>query len=133
MNTAIFIGNLTKDPVLRATAGGGAVCTFTVAVQRRFADANGERRADFLPVVCWRSLAESCGKHLYKGSKVCVAGAIQTRTYEAKDGTKRHVTEILANEVDFLPGARQQEGGWPEHAEQLPFSPRLSKTFKLTK
>lgn len=102
MNKAILIGNLTKDPDLRTTSSGISVCTFTVAVQRRFANQNGERQADFIPVVCWRGLADTCGKYLAKGRKVAVFGSIQVRNYDANDGTKRYVTEIQADEVEFL-------------------------------
>lgn len=107
MNKAIVIGNITRDPDVRMTGSGISVCTFTVAVQRRFANQNGERQADFIPVVCWRGLAENCGKYLKKGSKVGVCGSIQTRNYEAQDGTKRYVTEIIADEVEFLERAGQ--------------------------
>lgn len=102
MNKAIVIGNITRDPDVRMTGSGISVCTFTVAVQRRFSNQSGERQADFIPIVCWRGLAENCGKYLKKGSKVGVSGSIQTRNYEAQDGTKRYVTEIIADEVEFL-------------------------------
>lgn len=102
MNKAIIIGNLTRDPDARATPSGISVCTFTVAVQRRFTNAQGERDADFIPVVTWRALADQCAKYLRKGRMVAVFGAIQTRNYEANDGTRRYVTEIVADEVRFL-------------------------------
>lgn len=97
LNKAIIIGNLTRDPETRA-AGEHKVCTFTVAVQRRFK----RDEADFIPVVTWRKLAENCEKYLCKGLKVAVAGEIRTRSYDAQDGTKRYVTEIQADEVQFL-------------------------------
>ena len=97
MNKAIIIGNLTRDPETR-TAGEHKVCTFTVAVQRRFK----RDEADFIPVVTWRKLAENCEKYLCKGLKVAVAGEIRTRSYDAQDGSKRYVTEIQADEVQFL-------------------------------
>ena len=99
MNRATLIGNLTRDPDLRMTNGGVSVCTFSIAVQRRFANQQGERPADFFNIVCWRGLADNCGKYLHKGSKVGVHGSIQNRRYEAQDGTKRYVTEIIADEV----------------------------------
>ncbi|MBE5780674.1 MAG: single-stranded DNA-binding protein [Clostridiales bacterium] len=118
MNKAIVIGNITRDPDVRMTGSGISVCTFTVAVQRRFANQNGERQADFIPVVCWRGLADNCGKYLKKGSKVGVSGSIQTRSYEAQDGSRRYVTEIIADEVEFLDRVgggenRQNMGGAP--------------------
>lgn len=125
MNKCVVIGNLTKDPDVRATGNGVSVCTFTVAVQRRIKNQSGEREADFLPVVCWRGLADICGKYLNKGSKVGVCGAIQTRSYDAQDGTKRYVTEIIADEVEFL-GTRHTEEqktefGEPVEDDDLPF------------
>ncbi|MGE5494265.1 MAG: single-stranded DNA-binding protein [Burkholderiales bacterium] len=99
MNRATIIGNLTKDPELRTTSSGVSVCTFTVAVNRNF----GERKeVDYLPVVTWRGLAENCAKFLGKGRKVGVSGRIQTRSYEGNNGERRYVTEIVADEVEFL-------------------------------
>ena len=102
MNKAILIGNLAQDPEYRVTPNGTAVCRFTLAVQRRYADASGTRQADFLNVVAWRQLAELCGRYLAKGRKAAVMGEIQTRSYDAQDGTKRYITEIIADEVQFL-------------------------------
>lgn len=119
MNRAIIVGNLTKAPELRTTQSGVAVCTFTVAVNRRFANQDGEREADFIPVVVWRGTAENCAKHLDKGSKVAVCGALQTRSYEDGAGIKRYITEIVADEVQFLPsGSRHQDAPPPEAPSQ---------------
>lgn len=113
MNKAFLIGNLTRDPELRTTGSGISVCSFTVAVQRRYKDQNGERQADFIPVIVWRGLAENCAKYLAKGRKVSVVGEIQTRSYDAQDGTKRYVTEIVASDVEFLsPNPNAQQGGY---------------------
>ena len=101
MNRATLIGNLTKDPDMRQTQSGVSVCTFTLAVQRRYADQNGEKQADFFNVVCWRGLAENCGKYLTKGSKAGVYGSIQNRSYEDKQGNKRKSVEVIADEVHF--------------------------------
>lgn len=102
MNKAILIGNLTRDPESATTSSGIAKCSFTLAVQRRFANAQGVREADFLPVIAWRQTAELCARYLSKGRKVAVEGTIQTRSYDAQDGTKRFVTEIIAENVEFL-------------------------------
>ena len=103
MNKCVIVGNLTKDPDLRTIPSSGtSVCNFTVAVSRRFANQAGEREADFIPVVVWRIQAENCAKYLRKGSSVAVSGSIQTRTYDGQDGTKRYVTEVMADEVQFL-------------------------------
>ena len=108
MNRAMLIGNLTRDPVLRETDSGTPVCTFTLAVNRRFANQQGEREADYIPVVAWRGLAGLCGLHLAKGRKCAVTGAIQTRSYTGKDGGKRYVTEVVADEVQYLDAPRPQ-------------------------
>lgn len=110
MNKVIITGNLTKDPETRTTQSGIVTCSFTVAVQRRFKNAQGTYDADFLPVVAWRQTAENCGRYLSKGRKVAVEGSIQTRSYEAKDGGKRYVTEIIADSVEFLSSGSPQGG-----------------------
>lgn len=102
MNKVFLIGNLTKDPELTTTNSGVSLCKFTLAVQRRFTGNDGEREADFLPIIVWRGLADNCYKFLKKGSKAGVSGAIQTRQYDAPDGTRRFITEIIADEVEFL-------------------------------
>lgn len=98
MNKIFIIGNLTKDPETRTTNSGISKCNFTVAVQRQ----SKEKQTDFIPVVAWRGLADNCGKYLTTGKQVAVFGSIQTRTYDAQDGTKKYVTEIVADEVQFL-------------------------------
>ena len=108
MNKAVIIGNLTRDPEARATGQGTAVTTFTVAVARRFTNAQGEKETDFIPVVTWRGLAETCARYLKKGSKVAVMGEIRTHTYDAPDGSKRYVTDIQADEVEFLTPKQEQ-------------------------
>ena len=113
MNKCILIGNLTKDPELRTLPSSGtSVANFTEAVSRRFANQQGEREVDFIPVVVWRAQAENCAKYLRKGSQVAVWGSIQTRSYEAQDKTRRYVTEVVADEVKFLnrPGGGRGEG-----------------------
>lgn len=102
MNKAILIGNLTKDPELTTTTSGISVCRFTLAISRRFTNSEGERETDFLNIVAWRGLADNCHKFLRKGSKAAVIGSIQTRSYDAQDGTKRFVTEVIADEVEFV-------------------------------
>src|SRR5574344_265220 len=127
MNKVIIIGNLTKDPEHQTTTSGVSVCRFTVAVQRKFENAEGEREADFLNVVAWKGTADSCHKFLSKGKKCCVVGSLQTRSYDATDGTKRYVTEIIANEVEFLTPKQQSEGSaepadlTPVDDDSLPF------------
>jgi len=102
MNKVVLIGRLTKDPDLRFTPGKGtAVCRFTLAVNRRF-KSQGQPDADFIPVVVWGKIAENTANYVSKGRLVGVSGSIQTRSYEAKDGTRRYVTEVVADSVEFL-------------------------------
>jgi len=103
MNKVFLIGNLTRDPEMRATSAGVSVCNFSIAVNRRFRNQNGQQETDFFNIVAWRQLGELCGKYLSKGRKVAVTGSIQTRTYEAQDGSKRNAFDIVADEVEFLP------------------------------
>ena len=102
MNKVFLTGNLTRDPEMRTTQSGINVCTLGIAVQRRFANQQGVREADFFNVIAWRQLADLCGRYLTKGRKIAVVGSLQTRTYDAQDGTKRYVTEIQADEIEFL-------------------------------
>lgn len=102
MNKVVLVGRLTKDPELKFTPGKGtAVATFTLAVNRRF-KSEGQPEADFIPVVAWGKQAENTANYVGKGRMVGIGGSIQTRSYEAKDGTRRYVTEIIADEVQFL-------------------------------
>lgn len=102
MNKAIIIGNLTRQPEAHTTQTGISFCNFTVAVQRDRKNQNGTYDADFIPVVAWRQTADYVTRYLTKGSRVAVCGSIQTRTYDAQDGSKRHVTEIIAETVQGL-------------------------------
>ena len=112
MNKAFLVGNLTRDPELTTTPNGISVCRFSIAVQRRFANADGEREADFINCVAWRGLADNIAKYVKKGKKVCVVGSIQTRSYEAQDGSKRYVTEVVADDVEFI-SPRSDDDGEP--------------------
>ena len=102
MNKVILIGRLTKDPEVTSTQGGISRATFTVAADRRFTDKDGNRQADFIPCVAWRQTAEFIGKYFTKGKKISVVGSIQTRSYDAQDGTKRYVTEVNVDECEFV-------------------------------
>lgn len=97
MNKVVLIGRLTKDPELKFTPGtGNAVTTLTLAVDR-YNTKTGQKEADFIPVVIWGKTAESVANYLKKGSQAAISGRIQTRSYDAKDGTKRYVTEVVAD------------------------------------
>ena len=101
MNKVYLIGNLTRDPEMRSTSTGIPVCNFSIAVNRR-KRADGNQETDFFNIVAWRQLAEICSRYRAKGRKAAVSGSIQTRTYEAKDGSKRTAFDIAAEEVEFL-------------------------------
>ena len=104
MNKVILIGRLARDPEMRTTPSGVATTSFTIAVQRNYANAQGDREADFISCVAWRKQAENIAKYCSKGSQVAVEGRIQTRNYDAQDGTQRYVTEVIADNVSFLGG-----------------------------
>ena len=125
MNKAIIIGNLTKDPEKKVTSNGVSVTSFAVAVSR-----NGNReKADFLPVVTWRTLADNCAEYLAKGRKVAVIGEIQTRSYTANDGSKRYVTEINADEVEFLSASKPSDASDNEFLpDDFKFEKKLNNT-----
>ena len=101
MNKVILIGRLVKDPEMRYTQSGKGVCSFVLAVDRRFSK-EGQQTADFIPIVAWNKLAEIVGDNLTKGRRISVEGRMQVRNYDAQDGTKRYVTEVIADEVEFL-------------------------------
>ena len=109
MNKVILAGRLARDPEMRYTPSGKAVASFTLAVNRRYGRSAGDQQqtADFIPIIAWEKLAEVCGNNLIKGSQILVEGRMQVRSYEAQDGTKRYVTEVIANEVEFM-GSKQQ-------------------------
>ena len=115
MNKVVLIGRLTKDPELKYTPGSGtAVTTITLAVDRRFSK-EAQKEADFIPVVIWGKSAESTAQYMSKGKLIGIAGRIQTRSYEAKDGGRRYITEVVAEEIQFLEwGAKNSsnEGGF---------------------
>lgn len=102
MNKVILIGRLTKDPEIRNTTSGMAVAAFSIAVNRNFKNKEGNYDTDFFNVSIFGKQAETIGKYIFKGSQVCVEGRLQNRTYDAQDGTKRYVTDIIASSVEFM-------------------------------
>ena len=124
MNKVYLIGNLTRDPEMSETSSGVAFCRIGLAVNRPYSGADGERQTDFFNITVWRTQAENCGRYLKKGSKVAVVGSLQNRSYEDKDGNKRQVTDIIANEVEFLSVRNQNE---PSDEEMgAPIAPKAS-------
>ncbi len=126
MNKCILIGNLTRDPELSTTGSGVSVCKFSIAVNRTFKNQNGEYETDFLNIVTWRGLADNCSKYLTKGSKVAVCGQIQTRTYEV-DGQKRYATDIVADDVEFLNRAGDNQGASGGERQSAPAPKKTSE------
>ena len=117
MNKVFLIGNLTRDPELRTTQSGISVCSFSIAVNRRFRNQQtGQQETDFINITAWRQLGELCARYLSKGRKVAVCGAIQTRTDEAQDGSKRYATEVIADEASFVERRREEEPAYGEKA-----------------
>jgi single-strand DNA-binding protein len=115
LNKVLLIGNLTKPPELRYTPSGTAVADMRMAVNRNYTTQTGEKREEacFLNVVVWGKQAESCGEYLDKGSEVFVEGRLQTRDWEAKDGQKRTVTEVVAERVQFMSRTKGSSRGGP--------------------
>lgn len=112
VNKAIIVGNLGKDPELRFTPNGQAVCKFSVATSEKWSDGDGNKqeRTEWHNIVVWGKQGETCGTYLTKGRTVFVEGSIRSRSYDDKDGNKRYITEIVARDVRFIGGAGQSKG-----------------------
>lgn len=124
MNKIELIGNLTRDPELTQTAGGIAYCKFSIAVNRRYKDENGENIVDFFPVTTWRGIAENVVKYCRKGNKVAVIGSLETRSYNDKDGKAVKVFEVNAEEVEFLTARKPEPAaGDPSPSPAKPAAP----------
>ncbi len=106
MNKVFLIGRLTRDPELRYTGNNTPVASFTVAVNRTFTNQAGEREADFINVVVWRKQAENVKNYLSQGSQVAIEGRLQVRNYDDQNGQKRYVTEVIADNVEFVGSKR---------------------------
>ena len=118
MNKVFLIGRLTRDPELRYTSSNIAVATFSIAVDRNFSNAAGEREADFINIVVWRKQAENVKNYMHKGSQVAIDGRIQTRSYDDTDGKKRYVTEVVADNVQFLDSKGSRDASAPTSAPE---------------
>lgn len=113
VNKVILVGNLGKDPELRYTPSGTAVASFSLATTERYKDREGNRqeKTEWHNIVAWRQLAEICGKFLHKGKQVYIEGKIQTRSYDDRDGNKRYITEIVADQMQMLGSREDNQGG----------------------
>lgn len=121
MNRVILVGRLCQDPEIRYTQSGKAVANFSLAVSRR---AGQNEQTDFIPIVVWEKLAEICGNNLSKGRKILVEGMLQIRSYEAQDGQKRRVAEVVAQNVEFLDSKKadgENSGSNPEQYQGFGF------------
>ena len=113
-NKVILIGNMTADPELKQTTGGISVCSFSIAVNRRFARAEqGQQNVDFINVVTWRQQAEFVSRYFKKGNPILICGQLQTRSWNDNQGQKRYATEVVADEVSFVASATQTANGAP--------------------
>ena len=110
-NKVILIGNMTADPELKQTTGGISVCSFSIAVNRRFARADqGQQNVDFINIVTWRQQAEFVSRYFKKGNPILICGQLQTRSWNDNQGQKRYTTEVVADEVSFVASATQNAG-----------------------
>lgn len=118
MNKVILIGRLTKTPELKSTQSGRNVCQFSIAVNRNYTNANGEREADFINCVVWDKQAENLVNYQNKGNQIAVEGRIQTRNYEDNSGKKVYVTEVLVNNISYLDSKKESTTNLPEPPKQ---------------
>ena len=116
MNKVILVGRLVKDPEVKTTQSQISVCSFTLAVDRKFKNASGERQADFISCVAWRQQAELLGKYFQKGSRVGVVGNLQSRSYDDANGHKVYVTEVIVDEIEFLDSKKSEAENPPAHS-----------------
>ena len=110
LNRVILIGRLVADPELKTTGSGISVTSFRIAVDRSYVKQGEERKADFIDIVCWRQQAEFVCRYFGKGSLIAVEGQLQTRTYQAKDGSNRYVVEVVADNISFTGEKRDNSG-----------------------
>lgn len=129
MNKVTLTGRLARDPEMRYTTTGKAICTFSLAVNRK-KNKEGNQTADFIPCQAWEQLAEIIGNNTVKGSHILVEGRMQVRSYDAQDGSKRYVTEVVVNEMEFLESKKERGnnannpggfGGQPVNSDDIPF------------
>jgi single-strand DNA-binding protein len=130
LNRTILMGRLVADPELKTTASGISVTSFRIAVERSYVKNGEERKADFIDIVCWRQTAEFVCRYFSKGSLIAVEGQLQSRTYQAKDGTNRYVVEVVADNVSFTgerrDGSSSYSQSYSQPASQVPAQPAPS-------
>ncbi|MBO4496259.1 MAG: single-stranded DNA-binding protein [Clostridiales bacterium] len=132
MNKVILMGRLTKDPEVKQTPSNIAVCSFTVACDRRFKGQNGERQTDFISCVAWRQQATLLGNYFHKGSRIAVVGTLQSRSYDDQNGQKRYVTEVVVDEVEFVDTkADGQNYAGAASAQAAPMAPQVQAPAQM--
>ena len=114
LNRVILMGRLVADPELKTTPSGISVTSFRIAVDRSYAKAGEERQADFFDIVCWRSTAEFVCRYFFKGSLIALEGQLQSRTYQAKDGSNRYIVEVVADKVSFTGEKQDRQESKPQ-------------------
>jgi single-strand DNA-binding protein len=139
LNKVILIGHLTADPELKQTPTGVSVTSFSIGVTRKFAKAGEQGQSDFINIVAWRTTAEFITKYFRKGNAICICGSLQTRTWTANDGSKRYVTEVVADEATFVEkksenngyssgyGARKDDFQVPEFSSDAGIAPEFEE------
>ena len=126
MNHIVLMGRLTKDPEVRYTQSGKVVCQFTLAVDRPFTGQDGKKEADFIPIVIWGKAAELAGNTLAKGHRVLLDGRVQIRSYDAQDGSKRWVTEVIANGFEYIERKQDTQSPAPQQSPMDSFGTPVS-------
>ncbi|MGN0476715.1 MAG: single-stranded DNA-binding protein [Ruminococcus sp.] len=120
LNRVILMGRLTSDIELKTTPSGNNVCSFSIAVERNYAKKGEERKTDFINCVAWRNYADFISRYFHKGSLIAIEGELQTRTYQAKDGTNRHITEVMVSGISFTGERRDNSNSGNSNSGYLP-------------
>ena len=128
MNKVELVGRLSKEPEIKLTSNQTQFCNFTVAVDRRFKDANGQRQADFINCVAWKQTAVFIQKYFHKGNRIGLAGSIQTRSYSDQNGQKHFVTEVVVDEAEFV---ESQPASQPQETQPAPAPNETAVTADL--
>jgi single-strand DNA-binding protein len=126
LNRVVLMGRLTADPELKVTPNGVSVTSFSIAVDRSYVKQGEERKADFINIVCWKNTAEFVCRYFGKGSLIALEGQLQSRTYQAKDGTNRYVVEVVANNISFTGEKREQSNSQEYQPQQEYQQPQQS-------
>lgn len=130
MNKVELIGRLTKEPEIKLTSNQTQYCNFTIAVDRRFKDANGQRQADFINCLAWKQTAGFIAKYFHKGNRIGLTGSIQTRSFDDQNGQKRFITEVVIDEAEFVESQPAQTQPEPQPQPQAQPAPAVEQQFE---